>query len=224
MHFPLIAAALLSATTVYAADHAVAVGANGLLAFDPTDIQAAAGDTITFSFLAKNHSVTQSTFAAPCTKSGLDSGFHLPVAGGTGATDFPTFVVTVNDTSPLWFYCAQTNPVVHCPMGMVFAVNAPADKSFAAFQSNAKATSNANSTAGGSPYSTTGPTTNSTTGSTNSTTGSTNSNTGSNTGSGTNNTSGGNDDGGDNNTSRAVKLNGGVFGALAVASVLTAFL
>lgn len=38
------------------------------------------------------------------------------------ATSFPTYVVNVQVTTPLWFYCAQSN---HCSTGMVFAVNPP---------------------------------------------------------------------------------------------------
>jgi hypothetical protein len=33
----------------------------------------------------------------------------------------PEFIVQVNDTNPLWFYCSQTD---HCVRGMVFSVNA----------------------------------------------------------------------------------------------------
>jgi len=42
-----------------------------------------------------------------------------------------------NDTTPLWFFCAQMG---HCQMGMVFSVNADPDsaKSFAVYQANAK--------------------------------------------------------------------------------------
>ena len=55
------------------------------------------------------------------------------------ATSFPTWNVTVNDTTtPLWFYCRQHAPTgaSHCGAGMVFAVNAVADgpKNFTAFK------------------------------------------------------------------------------------------
>jgi hypothetical protein len=47
--------------------------------------------------------------------------------------DFPTFDIIVNDTSPIWFYCSQTD---HCVKGMVGAINANpnSNKSFADFQ------------------------------------------------------------------------------------------
>ena len=59
------------------------------------------------------------------------------------ATSFPTWNVTVNDTTtPLWFYCRQHAPTgaSHCGAGMVFAVNAVADgpKNFTAFTALAK--------------------------------------------------------------------------------------
>jgi len=131
----------------------VIVGGNGTLTFSPDRVSAAPRDTIKFIFQAKNHTVTQSSFGAPCmplinattgTK-GFNSGF-MPVASGT--TDFPTYSLTINDTSPIWAYCAQTN---HCGSGMVFAVNSDetSGRNFAAFQSLAKTlngTTSSNST------------------------------------------------------------------------------
>jgi len=51
---------------------------------------------------------------------------------GDQISDFPTFDIIVNDTSPIWFYCSQTD---HCVKGMVGAINANPNsaKSFAAF-------------------------------------------------------------------------------------------
>ena len=118
-------------------DHQVMVGADGLT-YSPSNITAQPGDTITFKFMAKNHTITQSTFADPCKKLnnattgqvGFDSGF-MPVANGT--TNFPTYTVQVNDTKPIWAYCRQTG---HCGMGMVFSVNANENSanSFEAFK------------------------------------------------------------------------------------------
>ncbi|KAJ7017322.1 Cupredoxin [Mycena alexandri] len=146
-------ATLVSA--VSAANISVKVGDNGTLAFDPPSVTAAQGDTIVFQFLAKNHSVTQSTFAAPCAvmttpMAGIDSGFQFVAAN---ATQIPQYSFTVNNaTSPLWFFCAQTNPVSHCAKGMVFAVNAPTTgaKTFSAFQAAAMGASNA-SVSGSAP-------------------------------------------------------------------------
>ncbi|EDR14230.1 uncharacterized protein LACBIDRAFT_292201 [Laccaria bicolor S238N-H82] len=120
----------------------VKVGANNMLAFDPPSVTAAAGDTIAFVFQSKNHTVTQSTFADPCSvmttpKLGLSSGFQAVLAN---AIQFPSWSFTLeDDRTPLWFYCAQDTPVNHCHAGMVFAVNPTADKTFGAFLAAAKA-------------------------------------------------------------------------------------
>ncbi|KAI9456461.1 hypothetical protein F5148DRAFT_369958 [Russula earlei] len=131
-------------------DHRIIVG-GGPLAFQPSNITAQPGDTITFEFHQKNHTVTQSSFAAPCQELastsasgqvGFDSGF-MPVAATD--TTFPTFTIQVNDTSPIWAYCRQT---AHCGQGMVFAANAneASPKSFEAFEALAKQLNGTNST------------------------------------------------------------------------------
>lgn len=107
MRFAIASATLaVLATTVSAAQIQVQVGASGL-AFSPSSVNASQGDTIQFVFNPKNHTVTQSTFAAPCApmSGGIDSGF-MPV--GANATTVPSMTITVNDTTPLWFYCKQT--------------------------------------------------------------------------------------------------------------------
>jgi len=145
------AATLLSAASVHASDHLIKVGANNGLIFDPANITAVAGDTVSFQFQGKNHSVTQSTFPAPCTRmsGGIDSGFMFVA---NGSTSLPQWTLNITDaTTPLWFFCAQTNPVSHCGSGMVFAVNAPPTKTFAQFQSAAKAIGPSNSSASTPP-------------------------------------------------------------------------
>ncbi|KAF8803244.1 hypothetical protein BYT27DRAFT_7195838 [Phlegmacium glaucopus] len=137
--------------------HTIIVGDGGLLQFNPSNISASIGDTVTFEFRPKAHSVTQSNFGNPCEtlqqstgKVGFDSGL-TPVAAN--ATTFPTFSFTVNDTAPIWGYCRQ---VGHCPQGMVFSVNAveSGPNNFAAFKglalaSNASASASASSTGTG---------------------------------------------------------------------------
>ncbi|THV07952.1 hypothetical protein K435DRAFT_772288 [Dendrothele bispora CBS 962.96] len=117
-------------TSATSTDHRVTVGSNGQLVFEPANITAQVGDTVTFEFHQKNHTVTQSTFSTPCralaavgpsSAPGFDSGF-MPVADG--ATNFPTFTIQINDTTPIWAYCRQTQPASHCGQGMVFSVNA----------------------------------------------------------------------------------------------------
>ena len=74
----------------------------------------------------QNHSVVQSNFANPCVPinnimsnvTGFFSGF-MPVKETDSQK--PTFTITVNDTKPVWVYCAQMN---HCQKGMVMAINA----------------------------------------------------------------------------------------------------
>ncbi|KAI9509609.1 Cupredoxin [Russula earlei] len=139
MRFALASAVLATfATTVSAASFNVTVGGPNGFVFSPNQIPTAAvGDTVSFLFLPKNHTVTQSTFAAPCQPmaNGMDSGFQ-PVAAN--ATSAPSFTITVNATTPLWFFCRQTG---HCEQGMVFAINPTANKTFAAFQAAANASS-----------------------------------------------------------------------------------
>jgi len=124
-------------------DHKVIVGGPNILSYSPSNITAQVGDTITFEFHQKNHTVTASSFEAPCRalaltsttgQVGFDSGF-TPVADGT--TNFPTYTIRVNDTKPIWAYCRQGN---HCGQGMVFSANAveSGPKNFAAFQALAK--------------------------------------------------------------------------------------
>jgi uncharacterized cupredoxin-like copper-binding protein len=145
MRFSLAVAALSATASVWAqTNHDVAVGQGGLT-FTPNSITVKDGDSVTFSFMAKNHSVTQSTFAKPCERQtapslGVDSGFQaIPAAGLNGAAP-PQWKITItNATAPLWFFCAQTAPANHCAAGMVFAINATPEKSFEAYLANAKA-------------------------------------------------------------------------------------
>jgi plastocyanin len=66
-------------------DHKVIVGGT-TLTFEPSNITAQPGDTITFEFHQKNHTVTQSSFANPCQmlssnstsgQVGFDSGLYV---------------------------------------------------------------------------------------------------------------------------------------------------
>lgn len=130
---------LISATVID-----VQVGAGGQLAYSPEAISAQPGDQVVFHFNPKNHTVTQSSFPDPCGKKagGISSGFQPVAANQTD--NLPTFTVTVNDTSPIWIYCAQAanTPNSHCGAGMVFAINCGADgspNSFTNFKNSALA-------------------------------------------------------------------------------------
>ncbi|KAM0746789.1 hypothetical protein T439DRAFT_383827 [Meredithblackwellia eburnea MCA 4105] len=116
-----------TSTSIASQVHVVQVGKDGLT-YTPNFINAAIGDQVTFIFNPKNHTVTQSAFATPCspltaadgvTPIGLDSGF-IPVLPGSATQ--PSWTLNVNVSTPLWFYCRQAN---HCPSGMVFGINPP---------------------------------------------------------------------------------------------------
>jgi len=136
----------------------VQVGASGLT-YTPEAIAAVPGDQVVFHFHAKNHTATQSSFADPCGKKdgGINSGFNPVPANQTD--NFPTFTVTVNDTNPIWIYCAQAakTPASHCGAGMVFAINCGQDgspNSFTNFKASALAVGASLSAAAAAPAST----------------------------------------------------------------------
>jgi plastocyanin len=153
MRFSSTIAVLLSLATAFAQNKTiiVKVGENNGTTFDPPSVTANNGDTVAFQFLAKNHTVTQSTFATPCQimttpNAGIDSGFQ---AVTPGAAQVPQWSVTVtNSSTPLWFFCRQTG---HCQKGMVFAVNPTAAKNYSTFLANAMASNSSGSTSGGAP-------------------------------------------------------------------------
>ncbi|THU77411.1 hypothetical protein K435DRAFT_973988 [Dendrothele bispora CBS 962.96] len=114
-------------------------------AFNPANITANEGDIVSFNFsgMGSNHSVTQSSFAAPCEPlaGGFDSSW-VPVSASGPAE---VWNLTVSSTSPIWFYCKQLNAPSggpHCIQGMVGAINAPTtgDRSFDNYVSAARAT------------------------------------------------------------------------------------
>ncbi|KAJ6621774.1 hypothetical protein B0H10DRAFT_1945053 [Mycena sp. CBHHK59/15] len=153
MHFIALAATAAAAvlSVVSAATITVKVGENNGLTYDPANVTAAVGDEIAFQFIAKNHTVTQSTFADPCQQMetpmvGIDSGYQAVAAN---STQIPQWSFTVNNaTAPLWFFCRQTG---HCAKGMVFSVNAPATgKTFDAFKAAAMNTATTGGSASGS--------------------------------------------------------------------------
>jgi hypothetical protein len=92
-----------STSTTAKQTHTVQVGALGELIYGPNQLNAALGDIVRFDFLKLNHSVTQSSFAKPCTyNGGFDTGlnqFNPQNISGKFLVDFQ-----VNTTDPLWFY------------------------------------------------------------------------------------------------------------------------
>ncbi|EGO59297.1 hypothetical protein NEUTE1DRAFT_79253 [Neurospora tetrasperma FGSC 2508] len=142
----LLAATLAFSSACSAKTIPVKVGESGLT-FEPANIKADVGDILEFWFYAHNHSVVTSTAAKPCepkTDNGFYSGF-FPVAQ-TGVASDNVFRVTVNSTTPLWFYCSQGK---HCQAGMVGAVNAKSTDDFDKFTTAAKAAASNVTPAGG---------------------------------------------------------------------------
>ncbi|RPB06162.1 hypothetical protein L873DRAFT_1824844 [Choiromyces venosus 120613-1] len=110
-----------------------------ILKYDPEFVNAKSGDVIRFDILAANHTVTESSFDAPCVPNGgIDSSFRPNKANIPGAQ---LFTVDVRDEKPKWFYCAQPgNGKPHCQAGMVFAINPPTSgNTLAAFKAKAAA-------------------------------------------------------------------------------------
>ncbi|KAH8676456.1 hypothetical protein BGZ60DRAFT_482931 [Tricladium varicosporioides] len=109
---------------------------NKSLVFTPNEVTAQPGDILQFQFSRINHTVTQSSFSSPCQPLSapgvepINSGF-IPTTAN--ATEVVTFNVPINDTKPIWMYCAQ-GP--HCMLGMVLSINAPTtgNETFAAYK------------------------------------------------------------------------------------------
>ncbi|OCB87689.1 hypothetical protein A7U60_g5215 [Sanghuangporus baumii] len=113
----------------------IMVGSSGSnpFMFTPANVTVAEGDIVTFTFsgVPGNHSVTQSSFTAPCDPlgNGFDSG-NILIPAGT-SSGFPTWNLTVTNASqPIWFFCKQLVPQPHCNSGMVGSINAPATGQF----------------------------------------------------------------------------------------------
>ncbi|KAJ7684955.1 hypothetical protein DFH06DRAFT_1313330 [Mycena polygramma] len=116
----------------------VDVAPNGTFMFHPAEITAPNGTSVTFWFpnAGIDHSVTQSSFAAPCTY--LAASSNNSAGFDSGLTDSKQFTIIISDDStPIWFHCKQ---VTHCGLGMVGSINAPANgtNTFAAFQAAAQ--------------------------------------------------------------------------------------
>ncbi|EJT71804.1 hypothetical protein GGTG_11057 [Gaeumannomyces tritici R3-111a-1] len=104
----------------------VIVGRNGTT-FQPNNIRAAVGDAVQFQFMGGNHTVTQSPFDNPCSPinnfvrnvTGVHSGY-VPFAASAAMGQVPVYTIMINNTNPMWLYCAQAK---HCQNGMVMVIN-----------------------------------------------------------------------------------------------------
>jgi len=126
-----------SAPPSTASDINVNVAPNETFTFSPNQITAPNGTTVTFWFPNNGltHSVTQSSFTAPCTY--LTASANSSAGFDSGLTADKQFTIVITDDSkPIWFHCKQ---LLHCGMGMVGSINAPANgtNTFAAFQAAA---------------------------------------------------------------------------------------
>jgi plastocyanin len=154
-----VALSALSLISVASAQMTVEVGGTaaapgGVFQYTPSNTAAKNGTVVTFRFSGApgNHTVTQSTFADPCTPvaGGFDSGWvFIPPSPALSAT--PEWNLTITDDSkPIWFFCKQLQPSPHCIAGMVGSINAPSTgNNFAAFQNNAKNAKTAGQSEGG---------------------------------------------------------------------------
>jgi len=103
----------------------------GNLTFDPNSLTAAPGSEIEFIFYPADHSVAEASFAEPCQPLNGSVGFFSGAQKvAAGSVDSTVYTITVNNTSPIWFYCATAK---HCQSGMVGVINPPAGKTVEMF-------------------------------------------------------------------------------------------
>jgi plastocyanin len=114
---------------------------NNGLHFEPENVVAEVGDYIEFHFLAKNHTIVQSSFDKPCEPlaNGIFSGFNFKT--DPGKENGNVFTFQVQNSEPFWYYCSQTVGN-HCQAGMsgVINQNFNSDKTLAAYKEKAKST------------------------------------------------------------------------------------
>jgi plastocyanin len=121
---------LLLAPTIYAQSKAiqvVTVGEGGAIQYSPDSITAEVGSQVEFQFFGPAHSVVQASFAEPCTAINNGAGFFAGMQTSGSGPNPNSFTITINDTNPIWFYCAFPG---HCQAGMVGVINqSPSDSS-----------------------------------------------------------------------------------------------
>ncbi|RDL41156.1 uncharacterized protein BP5553_01135 [Venustampulla echinocandica] len=102
--------------------HQVMVGPAGNLSFEPSTIDATVGDLVKFTFLAINHTLTQSSLSNPCKENGsFDTGFNQFNPQNVAGRHVVEY--RVQNLEPQWFFCAQAAGKSHCKSGMVFGIN-----------------------------------------------------------------------------------------------------
>ncbi|MBE3046166.1 cupredoxin domain-containing protein [Candidatus Bathyarchaeota archaeon] len=95
--------------------------------FSPEKVTAPVGSMVQFQFMGGNHTVTQSSFAEPCAPlsagNATAAGFHsdyVPAMDVAETGQVPAYTIMINDTAPIWAYCAQA---AHCKGGMSMVIN-----------------------------------------------------------------------------------------------------
>ncbi|KAK3683344.1 hypothetical protein B0T22DRAFT_500903 [Podospora appendiculata] len=144
MQFSTLALATLAsmASAQSVVTHVVTVGWNASLTYKPDNLKVNPGEMVQFQFVAGAHTVTQSTFDAPCQPISQHSnitGFHSGaqnVSASAASGMIPTYTIMVNNTNPIWVYCATGK---HCENGMAMAINEPAtNKTLVSYKTAAK--------------------------------------------------------------------------------------
>ncbi|KAL3459070.1 Cupredoxin [Aspergillus heterothallicus] len=121
--------------------HTVVAALGGSLTFSPDNVVAEIGDVVEWHFLPANHTIAQSNFANPCEPlaDGVSffPGFEFVTSNGQQAED--VFQITVQDKSPIWYYCPQA---AHCQAGMSGVINQDFDggATLAAYKRNSVGT------------------------------------------------------------------------------------
>ncbi|KAK5002765.1 Pho80p cyclin, partial [Cryomyces antarcticus] len=136
---PTFSSSILPTTTARngaAQTHIITVG-KGNNRFVPDITQASVGDIIQFQFFPPNHSVIRAEYGYPCIpyedtgvdKVGFFSGFKpVDVILSTP----PTFELTINDTNPIFYYCAAPGSCIN--FAMVGVINPNSSVSLATQQ------------------------------------------------------------------------------------------
>ncbi|KAK4129546.1 hypothetical protein N657DRAFT_82930 [Parathielavia appendiculata] len=112
----------------------IAVGANGHV-FTPQEVKANVGDIIRFNFYPGGHRVVRAEFGWPCipyeyanlNEQGFDSGTFTPQVVSNNP---PNYQVRINDTEPLFFYCAAPHSCID--YHMIGVINPNSTQSFSA--------------------------------------------------------------------------------------------
>ncbi|KAF9264897.1 hypothetical protein L218DRAFT_958067 [Marasmius fiardii PR-910] len=114
---------------------------NNNFVFNPANISAPNGTLVTFWIPGGSfpHSITQSSFDAPCMHLEANITAGTPAGFDSGLSNAKQFTINItDDTKPIWFHCKFP---LHCGMGMVGSINAPTNGSntYDAFRAKALA-------------------------------------------------------------------------------------